>query len=79
MENKDSQRDAATEAIELIANLIAAHSHHYELYNSLQSDLMDRDQFPEEEVERMEEESSYHFFEMQKLTEQRRKAMRILR
>ena len=36
-ENKDSQRGAETEVIELIANLIAAYSHHNELYNSLSS------------------------------------------
>ena len=79
MENKDSQRWVVVELIEVIANQIASYSHHYEIYNSLQSDLLDRDQFPEEEVERMEEESSYHLFEMQKLTEQRRKTMRMLK
>lgn len=79
MENKDSQRWVVVELIEVIANQIASYSHHYEIYNSLQSDLLDRDQFPEEEVERMEEESSYHSFEMQKLTEQRRKTMRMLK
>lgn len=79
MENANSQRGVETEIIEVIANLIASFSHHYELYNSIETDLMDGDQFPEEEVERMQEESNYHYHEMLKLTEQRRSAMRLLR
>ncbi|MBO7692384.1 MAG: hypothetical protein J6T10_07085, partial [Methanobrevibacter sp.] len=79
MENKDSQRGAVVELIEVIANQIASYSHHYELYNSLETDLMDSDQFPAEEVEKMQEESSYHYYEMQKLTEQRRRCMRMLK
>lgn len=79
MENKDSQRGAVVELIEVIANQIASYSHHYELYNSIETDLMDSDQFPAEEVEKMQEESNFHYYEMQKLTEQRRSAMRLLR
>lgn len=79
MENANSQRGVETEIIEVIANLIASFSHHYELYNSIETDLMDSDQFPAEEVEKMQEESNYHYYEMLKLTEQRRSAMRLLR
>lgn len=79
MENKDSQRGAVVELIEVIANQIASYSHHYELYNSIETDLLDKDQFPEEEVEKMQEESSYHYYEMLKLTEQRRRSMRMLK
>ena len=79
MENKDSQRGAETEVIELIANLIAAHSHHYELYQSLQSDIAHPDLWSTEQLADMIAESAYHNEKMEEITEYRRSAMRVLR
>ena len=77
--NKDSQRWAATELIELIANLIASYSHHNELYNSLQVDLNNREIFSEDEAANLEEESAWHEMKMGSLLEERRLAMRKLK
>lgn len=77
--NKDSQRWAATELIELIANLIASYSHHSELYNSLQSDLVHPELFTDEQVEEMVKESERHDAKMKALLEERRRAMRKLK
>jgi len=77
--NKDSQRWAATELIELIANLIASYSHHNELYNSLQVDLNNRKIFSEDEAADLEEQSIWHETKMESLLEERRLAMRKLK
>ena len=77
--NKDSQRWAATELIELIANLIASYSHHNELYNSLQSDLERLDIFTDEQIAQMENDSEWHYNKMESLLEERRLAMRKLK
>lgn len=77
--NKDSQRWAATELIELIANLIASYSHHSELYNSLQSELAHPDLFTEWQMEQMREDSQRHYDKMTSLLEERRLAMRQLK
>lgn len=77
--NKDSQRWAVTELIELIANLIAGYSHHSELYNSLQSDLEHSELFTDEQVDEMQEESIWHYEKMTSLLEERRLAMRKLK
>ena len=77
--NKDSQRWAVTELIELIANLIAGYSHHNELYNSLQSDLEHSELFTDEQVDEMQEESMWHYEKMTSLLEERRLAMRKLK
>ena len=77
--NKDSQRWAATELIELIANLIASYSHHYELYNSIQSDMEHKELFDDEELWKMEQESVWHAMKMESLLEERRLAMRKLK
>jgi len=77
--NKDSQRWAATELIELIANLIASYSHHNELYNSLQSDLEHLDIFTDEQITQMENDSEWHYNKMISLLEERRLAMRKLK
>lgn len=77
--NKDSQRWAATELIELIANLIASYSHHNELYNSLQSDLEHLDIFTDEQIAQMENDSEWHYNKMISLLEERRLAMRKLK
>lgn len=79
MNNPDTSRGAETEALELIANLCAAKSHHNELYNSIQSDLLHPELYTEEQIKEMEEESLYHFNKMEELTEKRRQAMRVLR
>ena len=79
MKNKDSQRWWATEIIELIANLIASYSHHSELYNSLQSDLLHPELFTEWQVEEMVKESERHYGKMKALLEERRLAMRKLK
>lgn len=77
--NKDSQRWWATEIIELIANLIASYSHHNELYNSIQSDLLHPELFSEEQVDEMVKESEWHYAKMENLLEERRLAMRKLK
>ena len=77
--NKDSQRWAVTELIELIANLIASYSHHNELYNSLQSDLDHLELFTDEQVDEMQEDSMWHYDKMEALLEERRLAMRRLK
>lgn len=77
--NKDSQRWAATELIELIANLIASYSHYSELYNSIQSDLVHPELFTEEQIKQMEEDSMWHYQKMTSLLEERRLAMRKLK
>ena len=79
MQNIDSQRWAETEVIELIANLIASTSHHYELYMSLQTDINHSDLFTQEQINQMAEESSWHYNKMMELTEERRKAMKVLK
>lgn len=79
MQNKDSQRWAETELIELIANLIASYSHHNELYNSIQSDLMDPELYTISQREEMEDESIWHYNKMTSLLEERRLAMRKLK
>lgn len=79
MANKDSQRGAETEVIELIANLCASHSHHYELLQSIQSDLKHPELFTDSQIEEMQEESIYHNNKLEEVTEKRRQAMRILR
>ena len=76
--NKDSQRWEATELIELIANLIASYSHHSELYNSIQSDLVHPELFTEEQINQMQEDSMRHYNKMASLLEERRLAMRKL-
>lgn len=78
-ENKDSQRWAAVELLELIANLIASVSHHYEIYMSLQSDIWHSEQFTQEQINQMAEESSWHYNKIIELLEERRKAMRALK
>ena len=77
--NKDSQRWEATEIIELIANLIASYSHHNELYNSIQSDLVHSELFTEWQIEEMVKESEWHDAKMKALLEERRLAMRKLK
>ena len=77
--NKDSQRWAATELIELIANLIASYSHHSELYNSIQSDLVHPELFTEWQIDEMVKESEWHDIKMKALLEERRLAMRKLK
>lgn len=77
--NKDSQRGAETEVIELIANLIAAYSHHNELYNSLQTEIAHPDQYSWDSINAMIEESQWHYNKMSSLLEERRKAMRQLK
>ena len=77
--NKDSQRWAETELIELIANLIAGYSHHSELYNSIQSDLVHPELFTEWQIEQMQEDSIWHYGKMTSLLEERRLAMRKLK
>ena len=77
--NKDSQRWKATEIIELIANLIASYSHHNELYNSIQSDLLHEELFSEEQINEMVKESEWHDAKMQALLAERRLAMRKLK
>ena len=77
--NKDSQRWWATEIIELIANLIASYSHHNELYNSIQSDLLHEELFSEEQIDEMVKESERHDAKMKFLLEERRLAMRKLK
>ena len=77
--NKDSQRWAETELIELIANLIAGYSHHSELYNSLQSDLAHPELYGDEQLSQMEEDSRWHYEKMVDLLERRREAMRKLK
>lgn len=79
MNNPDTSRGAETEALELIANLIAARSHHYEIYQSIQSDLKHPELYTEEQIKEMGEESQYHFNKLGELTEKRRQAMRVLR
>lgn len=79
MPNKDSQRWVVTELIELIANLIASYSHHNELYNSLQSDLLHTELFSEEQINQMVAESEWHDAKMQELLAERRLAMRKLK
>lgn len=77
--NKDSQRWAETELIELIANLIASYSHHSELYNSYQSELAHPELFTETQVTQMQEDSMWHYQKMTSLLEERRLAMRKLK
>lgn len=77
--NKDSQRWAATELIELIANLIASYSHHSELYNSIESDLTHPELFADETWDEMQVESRWHYDKMASLLEERRLAMRKLK
>lgn len=77
--NKDSQRWAATELIELIANLIASYSHHNELYNSIQSDLLHPELYTEEQIAQMQEDSMWHYGKMTSLLEERRLTMRKLK
>ena len=79
MQNKETSRGAETEVLELIANLIASHSHHYELLNSLQSDLKHPELYTEWQIKEMQEESIYHVNKLKELTEKRRQAMRVLR
>ena len=79
MQNPDTSRGAETEVLELIANLIAAKSHHYELYQSIQADLEHPDLYTEEQLKEMQDESWYHFNKMEELTQKRRQAMRVLR
>lgn len=79
MNNPNSQRGAETEVIELIANLCASHSHHYELLQSLQSDLKHSELFTDGQIEEMQEESIYHNNKLEEITEKRRQAMRVLR
>lgn len=79
MLNENSQRGAETEVLELIANLCAAHSHHYELYNSIQSDLQHPELYTEAQINEMQEEALYHNNKLEELTEKRRQAMRVLR
>lgn len=79
MQNKDSQRWTETEVIELIGNLIASFSHHYELYNSLQTDLSHPALYTEEILNEMRNESLWHANKMEELQEQRRTAMRVLK
>lgn len=79
MNNPNSSRWAETEIIELIANLCAAHSHHYELMMSIQSDLQHPELYTEEQINEMQEESVYHNNKLEELTEKRRQAMRVLR
>ncbi len=76
---KNSSRGAETEIIELIANLIASYSHHNELYNSLQADLMHPELYTEEQKDDMEQLSFWHYTKMTELLEERRKAMRQLK
>ena len=77
--NKDSQRWAATELIELIANLIASYSHHSELYNSLQSDLVHPELYTDGQIDDMQQQSFWHYTKMESLLEERRLAMRKLK
>lgn len=77
--NKDTQRWAETELIELIANLIASYSHHNELYNSLQSDLLHLELYTEEQKEQMLKDSIWHYTKLIELLEERRLAMRKLK
>lgn len=79
MQNTDSQRGSETEVIELIANLIASASHHYELYMSLQTDISHTELYTQEQVNQMVEESNWHYNKMLELIEERRKAMRVLK
>lgn len=79
MKNKDSQRWNETEVIELIANLIASFSHHWEIYNSLETDLAHPELFTEEQIEEKQNEAYWHFEKLMSLTEERRKAMRVLK
>lgn len=78
MEN-NSSRGAEIEIIELIANLIASYSHHNELYNSLQADLIHPELYTEEQKNDMEQLSFRHYVKMGELLEERRKAMRQLK
>lgn len=78
MINPDSQRGAETEVIELIANLIASYSHHYELYNSLQVEIKTKSE-QWEDAEWEIAESEWHYKLMTELTNERRKAMRVLK
>lgn len=77
--NRDSQRWWATEIIELIANLIASYSHHSELYNSLQSDLIHPELYTDEQIDDMQQQSFWHYTKMESLLEERRLAMRKLK
>ena len=77
--NKDSQRWAATELIELIANLIPSYSHHSELYNSLQSDLVHPELYTDGQIDDMQQQSFWHYTKMESLLEERRLAMRKLK
>ena len=78
-ENKDSQRWVITELIELIANQIASYSHHNEIYNSLQSDLLHSEVLSEEETESKIEDSAWHYQKMMELLSLRRETMRELK
>ena len=79
MNNPNTSRWVETEILELVANLIAAKSHHYENYMSIQSDLKHPELYTEEQIKEMEEESILHFNKMEELTKKRRQAMRVLR
>lgn len=79
MENKDSQRWAATELLELIANQIASYSHHNELYNSLQTEISHPEQYDQATLTELIERSRWHYEKMVSLLDDRRKAMRMLK
>lgn len=78
-ENKDSQRWTITELLELIANQIASYSHHSEIYNSLQSDLLHQEVLSDEEVDKKMNDSAWHYQKMMELLENRRETMRELK
>ena len=78
-ENKDSQRWAVTELLEVIANLIASYSHHYELYNNIQVDLSNPELFDKEQIEEMINKSKWHYDKLVYLLLERRNAMRLLK
>lgn len=76
--DNNSQRGAETEVIELIANLIASYSHHYELYNSIQDELDNAYETDTIVPDDLVEEAKWHFDKMSELTFNRRKAMKQL-
>lgn len=79
MQNPDTQRWEVVEVLELIANLIATTSHHYEIYQSLQTDLAHPELYSKEQMNDMVENSKWHYDKLVELIDKRREAMRILK
>lgn len=78
-ENKDSQRWAVIEVVEIIANLIALQSHYTELYQNKVTDLSHPDLFTDEELQKIQSDAMGFYQARSEALEKRRHFMRILK